>query len=36
MNRIYQPGPGDLWCIDGHGKLKAWGIQIYAVIDAFS
>jgi hypothetical protein len=30
------PGPDHLWCIDGHDKLKAWGIEIYAAIDAYS
>ena len=30
------PGPDHLWCIDGHDKLKAWGIEIYAGIDAYS
>src|SRR5437763_985243 len=30
------PGPDHLWCIDGHDKLKAWGIHIYAAIDAYS
>ncbi|KID81655.1 hypothetical protein MGU_11008 [Metarhizium guizhouense ARSEF 977] len=24
------------WCIDGHDKLKAYGFEIYAVIDAYS
>jgi hypothetical protein len=26
------PGLDHLWCIDGHDKLKAWGIEIYASI----
>ena len=30
------PGPDHLWCIDGHDKIKAWGIEIYAAIDAYS
>jgi hypothetical protein len=25
-----------IWSIDGHDKLAAWGIQIYASIDAYS
>lgn len=30
------PGPNYQWCIDGHDKLKAYGFQIYAAIDAYS
>jgi hypothetical protein len=30
------PGPDKLWSIDGHMKLEAWGIEIYASIDAYS
>lgn len=30
------PGPDYLWSIDGYDKLKPWGIEIYAGIDAYS
>ena len=30
------PEPNYLWSIDGHVKLKAWGIEIYAAVDAYS
>jgi hypothetical protein len=30
------PGPNWLWSIDGHDKLKPYGIEIYAGIDAYS
>ncbi|KID82044.1 hypothetical protein MGU_10614 [Metarhizium guizhouense ARSEF 977] len=30
------PGPNYQWCIDGHDKLKAYGFEIYAAIDAHS
>lgn len=30
------PGPNYLWSIDGYDKLKLYGIEIYACIDAFS
>ena len=30
------PGPNYLWSLDGHDKLKAWGIEIYSAIDAYS
>ncbi|KAF5127306.1 hypothetical protein E5D57_008236 [Metarhizium anisopliae] len=30
------PGPNYQWCIDGHDKLKAYGFEIYAAIDAYS
>ncbi|KAH8725979.1 hypothetical protein GQ44DRAFT_759030 [Phaeosphaeriaceae sp. PMI808] len=30
------PGPNWVWSIDGHEKLKPYGIQIYACIDAYS
>jgi hypothetical protein len=30
------PGPGYIWSIDGHDKLPPFGIQIYAVVDAYS
>lgn len=30
------PGPNWCWSIDGHEKIKAYGIQIYACIDAYS
>ena len=29
------PGPNYQWCIDGHDKLKAFGFEIYAAIDAY-
>jgi hypothetical protein len=30
------PGPNFLWCLDGYEKLKRFGIQVYACIDAYS
>lgn len=30
------PGPDFIWSIDAHDKLKAWGFEIYASIDAYS
>jgi hypothetical protein len=30
------PGPNYLWSIDGYDKLKPYGIEIYACIDAYS
>ena len=30
------PGPNFLWSVDGHDKLKAFGIEIYGAIDAYS
>jgi hypothetical protein len=30
------PGPDYLWSIDGHDKLKPWGIEIYGGTDAFA
>ena len=30
------PGPNWCWSIDGHEKIKPYGIQIYACIDAYS
>lgn len=30
------PGPNFLWCLDGYEKLKKFGIQVYACIDAYS
>ncbi|CCT65153.1 uncharacterized protein FFB20_14735 [Fusarium fujikuroi] len=30
------PGPDFIWSIDAYDKLKAWGIEIYASIDAYS
>jgi hypothetical protein len=30
------PGPNFIWSIDGHDKLKPYGIEIYACIDAYS
>jgi hypothetical protein len=29
-------GPNHLWSIDGHDKLRNYGIEIYAGIDAYS
>jgi len=29
-------GPNHVWCMDGHDKLRNYGIEIYAAIDAFS
>lgn len=29
-------GPNDVWSMDAYYKLEHWGIQIYAVIDAYS
>jgi hypothetical protein len=42
--RLYQqprgeyivPGPNYIWSLDGHDKLKHWGIEIYGAIDAYS
>jgi hypothetical protein len=28
------PGPDWLWCLDGHDKLAAYGIEIYGCVDA--
>ena len=33
---LHVPGPNALWSLDGNDKLKQWGIEIYACIDAFS
>lgn len=30
------PGPNFIWSIDGYDKLKPYGIEIYACIDAYS
>ena len=30
------PGPNYIWSVDGHEKLKPYGIEIYACIDAYS
>ncbi|KAM4062502.1 hypothetical protein HRG_013675 [Hirsutella rhossiliensis] len=30
------PGPNFLWCLDGYEKLKRFGFQVYACIDAYS
>ncbi|POR31425.1 Uncharacterized protein TPAR_08364 [Tolypocladium paradoxum] len=30
------PGPDFIWSLDGYDKLKKWGIEIYAGIDAYS
>ena len=30
------PGPGWLWCPDGHDKLARFGIGIYGCVDAYS
>lgn len=30
------PGPNWCWSMDGHDKLKPWGIGIYACIDTYS
>jgi hypothetical protein len=30
------PGPDYLWSIDGHDKLKPWGIEIFAGEDAYA
>ena len=30
------PGPNFLWSIDGHLKLQAYGIEIYAGIDVYA
>jgi hypothetical protein len=29
-------GPDWLWCLDGHDKLKRFGIEIYGCVDAYS
>ncbi|KAG6028382.1 hypothetical protein E4U40_000996 [Claviceps sp. LM458 group G5] len=33
---FYVPGPNFLWCLDGYEKLKDYGFQVYACIDAYS
>jgi hypothetical protein len=30
------PGPNFIWSVDGHDKLKEYGIEIYAGVDAYS
>jgi hypothetical protein len=30
------PGPNWMWSIDAHLKLQYWGIEVYAIIDAYS
>lgn len=30
------PGPDWIWSVDGYDKLKPWGFEIYAAIDAYS
>jgi hypothetical protein len=30
------PGPNHVWSIDGYDKLKPYGVEIYACIDAYS
>ena len=30
------PGPNHVWSVDGHDKLKAYDIEIYSIIDAYS
>lgn len=30
------PGPDFIWSLDAYDKLKAWGFEIYASIDAYS
>lgn len=30
------PGPDFIWSIDAYDKLKTWGFEIYASIDAYS
>ena len=30
------PGPDYIWSLDGHDKLVAFGVEIYAAIDAYS
>jgi hypothetical protein len=34
--RYIVPGPDAIWSIDAHCKLVFFGVQIYAVIDAYS
>ncbi|KAJ9129682.1 Integrase core domain protein [Pleurostoma richardsiae] len=37
LYEVYRlPGPNYQWCIDGHDKLKDFGFEIYAAIDAYS
>lgn len=36
QGQFHCPGPNFVWSIDGHLKLKPYGIEIYAVIDAYS
>ena len=35
-DRYIVPGPNHVWSVDGHDKLKAYGIEIYDIIDAYS
>ena len=35
-NDFTVPGPNFIWCVDGYDKLKKWGIEIYAAVDAYS
>jgi len=30
------PGPNHVWSVDGYDKLKAYGIEIYGIIDVYS
>jgi hypothetical protein len=30
------PGPNFIWSVDGYCKLKPYGIEIYAAVDAYS
>jgi hypothetical protein len=29
-------GPNKVWSVDGHMKLKRWGFEVYAAVDAYS
>ena len=30
------PGPNRIWSIDGHMKLRQYGIEIYGALNAYS
>ena len=35
-DRYIVPGPNYVWFVDGYDKLKAYSIEIYGIIDAYS
>jgi hypothetical protein len=34
--QVVLQGPNDVWSMDAYCKLEHWGVQIYAVVDAYS